>query len=125
MTTGTASHLHLLTFQECDPPQRRLMDSTSSVPLRNRRERHHWRERLEATAWPGRCTDLVGVPLIVKLASESVDTVEERQGLPSEEAQKRHTAHQAFQFHSSDTSTLKKKKKNIGALCECNQNVTR
>ena len=45
---------------------------------------------------------------MVKLANEPADTVEERQGLPSEEAQKRHMAHQAFHFPSSDTSTFQK-----------------
>ena len=45
---------------------------------------------------------------MIKLASESIDTVEERQGLPSEEAQKSHVAHQAFKFPSSDTSTFLK-----------------
>ena len=46
-----------------------------------------------------------------KLARETIYTVEERQGLPSEEAQKSHMAHQAFQLPSSDTSALKKKKR--------------
>ena len=32
---------------------------------------------------------------MIKLATEPADTVEERQGLPSEEVQKRHMVHQA------------------------------
>ena len=47
-----------------------------------------------------------GFPSVVKLASETIDTAEERQGLPSEESQERYKAHQALQFPSSDTSTF-------------------
>ena len=39
---------------------------------------------------------------MITLASEPVETVEKRQSLPSEEAQKSHVAHQAFQFPSSE-----------------------
>ena len=59
---------------------------------------------------------------MVKLASESVDTEEKRQGLPSEEAQKSHMAHQAFQLPTSDASTFEKASE---PFCERDQNVPR
>ena len=43
---------------------------------------------------------------MIKLASESMDTVEKRQGLPSKEAKESHMAHEALQSLSCDTSTI-------------------
>ena len=54
----------------------------------------------------GTCTDPERFPSMIKLASEPVDTVEERHSLPSEEAKKSHVVHQTFQFPSSGTSTF-------------------
>ena len=142
MTTSKIQpHISVFSLPELDPAWRHLRDSKNSVLLRNlERERHHWRARLEATACPsltlyqnhdsykslqlGTCTDLERFPSMAELASEPVDTVDERQGLPSEESQKTHIGpSRTFQFPSSDTSTCQKK--NIVALHECDQNVPR
>ena len=117
MTTGKYTAPHLLLTSGTRPT---TAASEDSVPLRNWRERRHRRERLEATAWPdlphasykslelGTCTGPEKFPSMVELSSEPADTVEKRQGLPSEEAQKSHMAHQAFQFPSSDKSTFQR-----------------
>ena len=106
-------HISIFSIQEFDPPQRRLRDCRHSVPLRPGpvclSQGHDSCKSLEL----GTCTDPERLPLMVKFASESVHTVEERQGIPSEVAQKSHMAQQATQFPSSDTSTFQK---NIGAL---------
>ena len=45
---------------------------------------------------------------MVKPAGETVHTLEERQGLPFEEAQGKYVTHQALQFPSCDTSVIQK-----------------
>ena len=119
MTTSRYSpHLHLLTsgvrptaatfeilHRECASPKPEREASLASTPgshdlaQSDSIKNHDSYKSLEF----GTCTDPEMFPLMVKLASESVDTVEERQGLLPEEAQ-----HQAFQLPAGDTSTFQK-----------------
>ena len=127
-------HISIFLLQEFDQRWRRLRDSRNSVPPRNWRERHHWRERLEATEWPNLTLSKSSLP---QKTSSSARALIQRGSRPCCSCER-------IGGHIDKISRLRRPEKShgpsglpvpiqrdvyvsksIGALCECDQNVPR
>ena len=128
-------HISIFLLQELDRPWRHLRDSRNSVLLRNRRETHHWRERLKATLAQsdsikirtphrslefGTCTDRERFPSMVKLASEPARQSGRATGSPVLGGPEKSHGPSGLPVPIHRHVYVSK---NIGALCECDRTV--